>query len=194
MIDQRAFLLHSAHPMDRFEQSETSLQNEESIGRRAFMSGVTIAAITSAMTLLVRNVLPAAGDNRADVFQLRRETNRSWISSQDAMFEGRQKPLEVGDEGLIIHEQQQEIEFAYDFSLHPLKEFPGINHIERFRQFIESWMRDRGMNDHWIVCPVDVRQGIEPDERCIVPLSMYWYHLKCTVMPKPIGHRLGLMA
>lgn len=167
---------------------------EESIGRRTFVTGVTIAAVSSAITLFVRNVLPAADGNKAEVIHLQRETNKSWLNTQDRMFTDRQKPLAAGDEGLLIREGKEQISFAYDFNLHPLKEFPGIHHVERFRQFIESWMIEHGMNERWITFPIDVQQGVEPDERCIVPQSMYWYHMKCTAMPKPMRIRGGMMA
>ncbi len=180
--------------MDKQEPAIIDLQGGELTSRRAFVSCVTLAAVSSSMALLFRNVLPAADNNKAEVLHLQRETSRSWLQAQDAMFEKRQKPLATGDEGLSILEGREEITFAYDFNLHPLREFPGVHYVERFRQFIESWMIEHGMNERWITFPIDVQQGVEPDERCIVPQSMYWYHMKCTAIPKPMRIRGGMMA
>lgn len=110
------------------------------------------------------------------------------------MFDARQKPLAVGDEGLVICEGKEEIKFAYDFHLHPLRELPGVSHVDRFKEFIQSWMAERDIQDRWVTFPIDIKHGIEPDEHCIIPQSMYWYHLKCTAMPKPMRNKGGMMA
>lgn len=180
--------------MNQSEHSFADLRGDESLSRRAFVSGVTIAAVSSAMTLLLRNILPVANNDELKISEIMRDTNKLWLSNQDRMFKDRQKPLAAGDEGLVIHEREEEIKFTYDFHLHPLRELPLDGHVERFRKFVESWIAERGMQHQWIACPVDVQQGVEPDEHCIIPQSMYWYHLKCTAMPKPIRHSDGMIA